>query len=345
MTPVSISDREFRLAVEAAILAPSMHNSQPWRFRLDGDEVHVLADLGRTPPVADPDGWALRIACGAATYNLQLAFAVNGTPLSVHWRPDPAQPTLLAALRPGPAGPPTPDQERLFRAIPRRRSNRRPFHPEPVPSAARVAMIQAAASAGAWLDLVVGPIPLAAVSEIAHAANRVLLRNAAYAAELAAWSRRDGHEAEGVPAGAGGLTVGPQDLLPQRPVGELVRTPTDVTDEPLVGVLGTAGNSSRDQLQAGYALQHVLLTITDHGLACSLLSQPIEVPAAKEQLRIALGRRGTPQMVLRIGYGDPAPPTPRRPVTEVIETGAVQAGALETGIRWADPAGYRSLPA
>ena len=319
MTPVSISDREFRLAVEAAILAPSMHNSQPWRFRLDGDEVHVLADPSRTPPVADPDGWALRIACGAATYNLQLALAVSGTPLSVHWRPDPGQPTLVAALRPAPERPPTPVQERLFRAIPHRRSNRRPFRPEPVPSEARVALIQAAASAGAWLDLVVGPIPLAAVSEIAHAANRVLLRNAAYASELAAWTRRDGQAVDGVPTGAGGLSVGPQDLLPQRPFGELVRGATDPREEPLVGVLGTTGNSHRDQLQAGYALQHVLLTITDHGLASSMLSQPIEVGAAREQLRIALGRTGTPQMVLRIGYGDPAPATPRRPVAEVID--------------------------
>lgn len=319
MTPVSISDREFRLAVEAAILAPSMHNSQPWRFRRDGDEIHVLADPGRTPPVADPDGWALRIACGAATYNLQLAFAVTGTPMSVHWRPDPAQPTLMAALRPEPARPPTPEQERLFRAIPRRRSNRRPFRAQPVPSVARLAMIQAAASVGAWLDLVVGPIPLAAVSEIAHAANRVLLRNTAYAAELAAWTRRDGPAVDGVPAGAGGFSVGPQDLLPQRPFGDLVRATTDPTDEPLVGVLGTTGNSPRDQLLAGYALQHVLLTVTDHGLACSMLSQPIEVPAAKEQLRIALGRPGTPQMVLRIGYADPAPPTPRRPVADVID--------------------------
>ena len=99
-------------------------------------------------------------------------------------------------------------------------------------------------------------------------------------------------------------------------------------------MLGTTGNTPRDQLQAGYALQHVLLTITDHGLASSMLSQPIEVPAAKEQLRIALGRPGTPQMVLRIGYGDPAPATPRRPVAEVIDAGVTDAAVA-----------YKSLPA
>jgi hypothetical protein len=62
----------------------------------------------------------------------------------------------------------------------------------------------------------------------------------------------------------------------------------------------------------------VLLTTTDLGLAASLLSQPIEVPAAREQLRLALGRYGTPQMVLRVGYGQPGAATPRRSVADVI---------------------------
>jgi nitroreductase len=318
---VPIDDREFRLAVGAAIRAPSMHNSQPWRFRLAPDRIDVLSDPTRTPPVADPNGWAVRLACGAATYNLQLAFAVSGRPLFVHWRPDPAQRGLMATLRPESPRPPTPLQQRLFQAIPNRRSNRRPFRAQPVPPESRVAMIEAATAEGAWLELVVGPIPVAAVSEIAHAANRVLLRNAAYASELASWSRRDVGAMDGVPVGAGGFAAEPQDLLPNRPFGEVVRTAGNgLEEEPLIAVLGTAGNSPSDQLAAGYALQRVLLTITDQGLASSMISQPIEVAAAQEQLRIALGRYGTPQMVLRVGYGDPAAATStRRPLAEVID--------------------------
>ena len=88
---------------------------------------------------------------------------------------------------------------------------------------------------------------------------------------------------------------------------------------PLVAVLGTASNSPVDQIRAGQALQAVLLTVTDAGLAASMHSQPIEVPAARESLRTALGRFGTPQMVLRIGYGQPGYPTPRRDPADVIE--------------------------
>jgi hypothetical protein len=84
-------------------------------------------------------------------------------------------------------------------------------------------------------------------------------------------------------------------------------------------VLGVTGNTAGDQLIAGQALQRVLLTATDAGLAASMISQPIEVPAAREQLRLALGRFGTPQMVLRLGYGRPGRPTSRRPVAEVLD--------------------------
>lgn len=325
---MSISHHAFVAAVAAAIRAPSLHNSQPWRFRRCRDEIHVLADPNRTPPVTDAESWATHIACGAATYNLQLAFAVAEQPMAVRWRPDANEPRLMAVLRPIDPRPPTPHQVRLYQAIPRRHSNRRPFLPRPVPVEVRRALVTAAVEEGVWIDLIVGAIGAAAVSEITHAASRVLHRNQAYATDPAPPNRRARTGATGIPeadrpdpaAESSDLDAESYDLLPQCPLSDLVRgAAPNLTDDPLIAVLGTAGDTPRDQLHAGFALQRVLLTITDHGLASSLLSQPIEVPSAREQLRIALGRYGTPQMVLRVGYAEPASPTPRRPVAEVIE--------------------------
>ena len=193
-----------------------------------------------------------------------------------------------------------------------------------VPVAARTRLVEAARAEAAWLELVTGTAPVGAVAEIANAANRVLSRNADYVAELATWTRRGDDTRDGVPAAVGGPSPEPQDLFPQRILSDRDRAPgRDFESEPLVAILGTAGDSLSDQLKAGYALQRVLLTIADLGLAASMLSQPIEVPAAREQLRLALGRFGAPQIVLRVGFGQPAAMTPRRDPAEVIDAARV----------------------
>jgi len=312
---------DLQAAVQAAVRAPSLHNTQPWRFRLRDGGVDVRADPTRQLPVADPTGWGVRIACGAAAFNLRLAFAARGRSGLIRLRPDPGDPNLLAHLAPGPPRPATPAEQRLFAAIPNRHSNRVPFWPDPVPPRVRSRLIEAARAEGAWLELVIGTAAVGALAEIAHAANRVLQRDPAYREEMAGWVRAE-RAADGIPVLAAAPVPEPQDLLPQRPFADRPRTPgRDFEPEPLVAVLGVAGNTAGDQLTAGQALQAVLLTATDAGLATSMLSQPIEVPAAREQLRLALGRFGVPQMVLRIGYGLPGQPTPRRPIDDVIDTG------------------------
>jgi hypothetical protein len=87
--------------------------------------------------------------------------------------------------------------------------------------------------------------------------------------------------------------------------------------DPLVAMLTTHGDAVRDHLLAGQAMQRVLLTATAVGLSSSFLSQPVEVPLTRAALRMLLDAPGHPQTVLRIGYGNPAAPTPRRPVSAV----------------------------
>ncbi|GGQ84586.1 Acg family FMN-binding oxidoreductase [Couchioplanes azureus] len=307
-----------RIAAVAAVRAPSMHNSQPWRLRLHDGGIEILSDTARQLAIADSTGWAVRIACGAATFNARMALAVAGTPAAVRWRPYPAEPEVLARLTPVQPRPATYAEQDLHAAIPRRTSNRKPFRPEPVPSGVRLALIEAAHAEGAWLDLLVGMTALSGFAEIAQSADRVLRRDPAYQAELAGWTRADA-ATDGVPATVGAPVAEPQDLLPQRAFTDRRRAPgRDFEPEPLVAVLGVAGDRLIDQLVAGQALQRVLLTVTGAGLACSMISQPIEVPAARDQLRISLRRAGTPQMTLRIGYGDPSRPTPRREVDDVL---------------------------
>jgi nitroreductase len=321
MTEPAYDDTHLRVAAAAAVRAPSMHNSQPWRLRLRDGAIEVLADRSRQLAVADTAGWALRLACGAATFNARLALAAHGTPAGVTLLPRDAGTDVIARLAPGVLRPPTYREQALAAAIPRRHSNRRPFWPDAVPSQARVELIEAARSEGAWLDLLVGMVPLAVFAEIAQSADRVLRRDPRYQSELMAWSHTDGAP-EGVPVTAGAPTAEPHDLLPQRGFGERRRAPgRDFEPEPLVGILGTVGDLAMDQVVAGQALQRVLLTVVDQGLACSMISQPIEVPTARDQLSRSLRRSGVPQIALRIGYGHPGRSTPRRSVGDILDAG------------------------
>ncbi|GLZ58298.1 nitroreductase [Micromonospora sp. NBRC 107095] len=316
---------QLRIAAVDAVRAPSLHNTQPWRLRLRDGGIEVLADPGRRLPATDPSGWGVRVACGAALFNLRLALAVVGAPARVRLRPDPAQPDLLARLVPDIPRRPTPAEQSLYTAIPRRFSNRLPFWPDPVPADARWRLGEAARAEQCWLELLIGVSAVSAFGEIARGAHRVLERDPAYRAERERWLRRE-FAPDGVPSSAGGPQGEPQDVLPARGYGGRDRAPgRDFEPEPLVGVLGSAGNTAVDQVIAGQALQRLLLTATDAGLSVSMLSQPIEVPSAREQLRLSLGRLGTPQMVLRIGYGQPGRPTPRRDVDEVLDLPVVPA--------------------
>jgi nitroreductase len=319
MTPQPYGPAELHAAAAAGIRAPSLHNSQPWLFRLHDGAIEVLADPRDHLGPADRIGWAVRIACGAAVFNARLALLATGTPADVRLRPDPADPTVMARLRPGPRRRATYPESDLFAAVSRRHSNRQPFWPDPVPADARTRLVDAARAEGAWLELLIGMTALSGFAEVAQSADRVLRRDPAYQERLSGWIRTE-PAGDGVPVAAAARTGEPQDLLPQRAYGGRPRAPgRDFEPEPLIAVLGTTGDTATDQINAGQALQRVLLTATGAGLATSMISQPIEVAGAREQLSRSLGSRfGTPQMAIRIGYGQPGSRTPRRDLTSTI---------------------------
>src|SRR5260370_24881694 len=137
--------------LEAAVAAPSMHNPQPWRFRVlhRAQAIELRADPRRALRYGDPSGRAVHIACGAALFNMRLAAAVAGRQPVVQLLPDPDQPLLLASVRLA-APHRLQQQERdLHAAITRRHTNRRPFSGRPVPPAVLAELAQAARLEGA----------------------------------------------------------------------------------------------------------------------------------------------------------------------------------------------------
>jgi hypothetical protein len=308
----------FEDVVSASVRAPSMYNAQPWRFRMIGDAIEARVDPAQALPIADPNGWAARIALGAAVANARLALAVIGYTSTVQIRVTDAEQRAVLQMTGERA--PTPAERRLFEATARRRSHRTPFLSTPVPADARTRMADAAQHAACWLELLDERGKVSRVSEIVRSADNELRRNDEYTVELRKWTGRDAGDPIGIAPASAGLAPEGQDLLAMRDYGGRQRAAgRDFEAEPLLAVLGTVGDSPYDDVAAGMALQAVLLTATSDGLSTSMLSQPMEVPAARRRLRDELTHFGTPHMLIRVGYGEPGSPSPRRPVADMID--------------------------
>jgi nitroreductase len=313
-----------RSALALACRAPSVHNSQPWRWKLAEHSMHLYLDPSRLMRVIDPTGREMVISCGAALNHARIAFAAEGWQAQVHRMPNPAQPDHLASIEFSELTEVDPHIETLAAAAADRRSDRRPFLTDLVPQDVlaplrEVARVEDCTLSFALEDRERRELELA----IEHAGSEERQRPE-YREELAAWAGRHASP-EGVPA----RSIPAEHLrgMPERDFalvaeGEL---PVPILDDGAVlAVLSTRGDSYESWLAAGEALSAVLLSATEQGLATCPLSQIAEVAESRNQVREQfLGGSGYPQMAIRIGWPVtrefPGPLTPRRPVSEVVE--------------------------
>jgi len=304
-------------ALRAAIRAPSVHNTQPWRFVVETPVVDLYLDTERVLRIADPDGREARLSCGAALANLRIALRAGGRAVVVDPLPEPTRPELLARVRVAGHRPATPPDRDLADAIDNRTTNRRPFTERPVPGRERGALVGAADVEGAHLVLLDTPPAMETFARLLRLADQSQEENSAFQAELRNWTTGDTTRQDGVPSTAGGPRPVGTPLLKLRDYPGRRTAEREFEREPLVAMVTTTGDTARDQLRAGQAMQRVLLVATSLGLGASFLSQPIEQPDTRAAIRTELGAGAHPQAVLRIGYSHRGARTPRRPVAAV----------------------------
>jgi hypothetical protein len=319
---LGLSRPDTRQVLLAAGLAPSLLNTQPWRFRLADDRIEIHADPGRRLIATDPEDRELRLACGAALFNLRLALHARGITPQVSLDPQGCGGALAVVRRDRPSAQGRSDAE-LYRAIDRRHTNRLPFLDVRVPASDRRLLMRAALDEGAVLHAIPDRAGQYELSCIIGAADRQQRDDPHCRAELRAWTGKRLRRADGVgPA----PSPEPQDMWGYLDMGRGAVRGGRFATEPFVAVLATRADDPLDQVRAGQALQRVLLTATTLGLTASFLSQPIEVAGCRRRLGRLVTDRLRPQAVLRLGFSAPAAPTPRRDVADLVLARAV-AGA------------------
>ncbi len=319
-TLAALSDHQ-RLLLTAAGAAPSVLNAQPWLFRFAGQAVELYEHTTRRLPALDPHGRQLAISCGAALLNLRIAARRLGYEPVARLLPDPSRPTLLASVDLSRRRPPGAVDERLFAAIGRRHTARAAYSDERLPVELAARLEDVAESEGAVLR-VLPRAELATMLELVARADDALRQRQAVRDELTLWVG-DGavRRHDGLPTSALGMV----DLANPPAIRDFeLRAPAcgrplgRSEAQPNLLLLSTYGDRAADWLRAGQALQRLLLEVSAAGLVASFLSQPVEDERVRAWVRDPERPLTRPQMVLRVGRGEPGPATPRRPVTDLV---------------------------
>jgi hypothetical protein len=323
MTKLLADDGTVRRIAAAAAAAPSIHNTQPWRLCPGANDLlEVHADPDRALWVADPHARALYLSCGAALFNIRLAIRMAGHNPLVWPLPNAQQsPFVLAVIEAEPARPPSTAERGLFDAIWQRHTNRGPFADRPLPESVQVALEQAAGFEFATLRMLIAQ-DAATVLDLAARADRALITDFDHQVELEGWiatgSRTDGIPVSALPPRPGHGMAPVRDFSSVTPALE---RPTATFEQfPQLAVLTTARDEPADWLRAGQALQRILLAATMHGVCASFLYQPIELRDMRGKAALAWPWPENPQMIIRFGYGSPAPRSPRRQTDDVLTT-------------------------
>jgi nitroreductase len=315
-------------AAEVAGYAPSVHNTQPWRWRINAETMDLLADRERQLAVADPQGRLLTISCGAALHHATVALAAEGWQAKLRCLDGPDH---LARITLGPHLEATPEVTaeamRHLQAIRVRHTDRRPVGGTPITTETVDVLRSVAAAYGIDVHLLT-PDQVVELGAASAQADRIELLDPQQRQELNYWIGGERPEGTGIPDSA----------LPEEPTGgpipgrDFVRAGTLPTGEDTgegtdraasYAVLFGMGDEPADWLRAGEALSACWLAATERGVSVLPFSAVIEVPATREVLRRLLSGIGYPYLVLRLGIAPddrPGPPhTPRVPAQQLIE--------------------------
>lgn len=313
-----------RELVRFAILAPSSHNTQCWKFTIEGNRISVLPDFARRCPAVDPDDHHLFVSLGCATENLVQAGRARGVHADVRFDPtgDGAVRIVLAAAKPI-ASP-------LFDAITMRQCSRNEYDGRPVPIAQLQALERAGQGDGVTMHLTTARPQMEHILEYVVRGNTLQISDASFMAELRNWIRFDDAQAvatsDGLFSRASGSPAVPPWLgktffrLLFTAKSENEKYVKFVRSSAGIAVFASAVSDKKHWVEAGRCYERFVLQAAAMGIQTAMMNQPVEVSTVRPDFAKMLGLGGgsRPDLVVRFGYGPQMPRSLRRSVDAVL---------------------------
>ncbi len=310
-------------AARTAGLAPSIHNTQPWRWRVDRSNLDLRAVRDRQLAVTDPAGRMLTISCGAALHHVRIALAAEGWAADVRRLPDESDQDLLARLTLTGRTEVTPEAMRLLQTMRIRHTDRRPVLDTPVDTTALNALRHVCEAEGARMHVLRADDVVELAAAAAHAQS-VEAMDPSWREELDYWAGGAGRDDLGVPNDVIPNRA-PATTVPGRDFGHGGSLPVGPGHDrtAVYAILYGDDDSPAGWLRGGEALSAIWLTATEGDLTVLPLSAAVEVAETRRRLRHVLADLGEPFLALRLGVADPdhagPPHTARLPSEQVVE--------------------------
>lgn len=296
--------------LEAAITAPSGHNTQPWFFEIADDCIRVLPDFSRRLPALDPDDRELYISIGCVIENICIAATQYRLSCNVKpYRHDGVEISLKEE-----AGS---EVSPLAAAIPQRHTNRNLYDATASLPSQVVGELEAC---GAKIYMRQSP-EFEIIRNGVVAANKVIYGNSQNKNELKGWIRYNSRETHDKMDGLGydvlempGLPAWISRAATSVALNASIQSRSDVKKlmSAACVALFASCNDIAGWIECGRHLQRFLLTAALRGVACAFVCQPCEVESVAASIALQLGVPSRPQVLLRLGYAAPPPAYSRR---------------------------------
>lgn len=317
------SYNQMKALLRYAVLAPSGPNTQPWKFSIKNNEISLIADFSRSLPSVDPTDRTLYISHGCLLANLLIAAEHFGFEYDVKCLPDGISGNRTAAIQLSKkaANPRFPD---LFREITKRHTNRKSFEKRAIEEEKLKELKDCVKKDGFKLDILTDDEGKTKMADILARAHKIQLGNKAFRKELANWIRPNTSDAkDGLP----GYSFGYSDF--ESFFGSFIFGTFDMSNSrasietsymkasPAVAVLSTENEDKLTWMKTGVLFETLFLMATQLDVRFDLFSQPIAIPELRQDMAQILKMK-YPQILIRMGYAEPAKHTPRRTVEEVL---------------------------
>lgn len=313
--------------LEAATLAPSSHNTQPWKFVVDDNEIHIFPDFKRSLRVADPLYRELIISLGCALENLVVAARHEGFAAETEIFPQNVD-GIVVRLKPM-LFPPDPEKEELYEAIGYRQTTRRPYDGQLLSPEIIEALNDISLEEGVHLRILTERREMDKAATLVRKADEYWMEKSSYRSELANWIRFSKQSAKEHRDGLTSPSTG-RGWVPEWLGRFFLRfwvTPEEQAREDVQLIRSASGillfytveNNPTSWVRLGRSFERLALTLTRLGLKNAHHNQPCEIPSFRSKFRQAFGPEiAFPQLLVRIGYAEALPQSPRRELEEVV---------------------------